>query len=394
MTTVADMCSLVTSGGTPSRSRSDFYEGGTIPWIKTGDLRDGPIAQYDEKITALGLEGSSARMLPRGTVLMAMYGATVGRLGWLTEPAACNQASCAMVADPAVCDPRWLFYALKHVREPLMGLASGAAQQNLNSGLIKSCELPDHRLDQQRAIAEVLGALDDKIAANTRLQELTRDLLRTRFFDLRIDAEPEGTDLGVMVDDLIELNPSVPRPDSVTAVYLEMKNVPEKQMTVSTWGYREPKGGARFENGDTVMARITPCLENGKTGYVDFLDAEQVGVGSTEFIVMRARQGIPDALPYFLAKSPRFREHAIRNMVGTSGRQRLAARDLAALKLCAPDQARLTEFGMVASALMKRVKAAVDESNSLAATRDALLPLLMSGKVTVKDAESVVEGVV
>lgn len=271
------------------------------------------------------------------------------------------------------------------------GYLTGSAQPKLSRSALDSISVAVPGREEQRAIAEALGALDDKISANVRLQDVTRDLLSARFVGLSIDVEPKEEHVAVSVDDLVELNPSVPKPQSPSSVYLEMKNVPEQQMTVSAWGYREPKGGARFENGDTVLARITPCLENGKTGYVDFLDAEQVGVGSTEFIVMRARQGVPDALPYFLAKSPRFREHAIRNMVGTSGRQRLAAKDLAPLPLCAPDEARLAQFGVISSSLMGRVKGAVDESNALAATRDALLPLLMSGKVTVKDAEKVVE---
>ena len=100
---------------------------------------------------------------------MAMYGATVGKLGILTEAATCNQASCAMIADPETCDPQWLFYALLNDREMIISRANGAAQQNLSGATIKKFQFLAPTLGEQQAIAKVLGALDHKIAANFSL---------------------------------------------------------------------------------------------------------------------------------------------------------------------------------------------------------------------------------
>src|SRR5687767_580871 len=101
---IADLCVRVTSGGTPSRKRGDFYADSAdgIPWVKSQELLDGPVRSTMERITEAGLKGSSAKLLPAGTVLMAMYGANVGQLGYLGIEATVNQAICAMVTDPAI----------------------------------------------------------------------------------------------------------------------------------------------------------------------------------------------------------------------------------------------------------------------------------------------------
>jgi type I restriction enzyme S subunit len=108
--TVDSLCSKVTSGGTPSRSNSSYWEGGTIPWIKTGELHDGYVDDAEEYITEAGINESAAKIFPENTILMAMYGdgRTITSLGILRNPAATNQACCAMIADPSKCDSRGL----------------------------------------------------------------------------------------------------------------------------------------------------------------------------------------------------------------------------------------------------------------------------------------------
>ena len=178
MRTVDSLCSSVRSGGTPSRKEPANFEGGEIPWVKTMDLRDGPVVRTDECITVQGLESSAAKWVPAGATVIAMYGATVGRLGYLTIEATSNQAACALVPDSEVCDSRWLYYAMLWSRARLIGLASGAAQQNLNVSMVRAHEVPDFALREQKGVGEVLGALDDKIAANRRAANAAGDLQR------------------------------------------------------------------------------------------------------------------------------------------------------------------------------------------------------------------------
>ncbi|MGW4634887.1 restriction endonuclease subunit S [Nocardia sp. NPDC004415] len=283
--------------------------------------------------------------------------------------------------------PKFLFHLFETL--DLSGFDSGSVQPMLNRNYIAGLEVRVPNFSTQVAIAEVLGALDDKIAANSRIQDLVRDLLSMLFSQFEA---ADGVAETILLDEMITFNPTErlsASPDD--PVYLEMKNLPDRAMTVSDWGHRAARGGARFRNGDALLARITPCLENGKAGYVDFLDDGEIGVGSTEFIVMRPKPNVPAAFAYFLSVSPRFREYAIRHMVGTTGRQRLSAADVAAYEIGKPDSAMLAEFDEVSQALLSRVKAAVDETRVLAKTRDELLPLLMSGKLRVKDAEQIVE---
>lgn len=295
-----------------------------------------------------------------------------------------------------VVDDTYLYYLLSSPDQQaaLQRNAEGSTVPHLNVSDVRNFVLPKlPGLIQQIAIAEVLGALDDKIAANERLSSGVQKLLQEHFVALGLDGF-SGQGSSVMIQELFEMNPRASRKIVGQVPYLEMKNLPDSAMTVNSWSTREAKGGARFVNGDVLLARITPCLENGKVGYVDFLDHEEIGIGSTEFIVFRAKDPLMSAVPFFLSKSERFRDFAIRHMQGTSGRQRLAAADVAEYQLAKVDDQGLKRFGMLSTNLLKRVKTSVSESRSLSHTRDELLPLLMSGKITVKDAEKVVSDAV
>src|SRR5690606_5585923 len=117
---------------------------------------------------------------------------------------------------------------------------------------------------------------------------------------------------------------------------------------------REMSSGTKFINGDTLLARITPCLENGKTAYVDFLDTDQVGWGSTEFVVLRPKMPLPPYHGYLLARHPAFRDYAIQSMSGTSGRQRIQNDVLGRYPVVAPTQEVADVFaGVVQSAQQK-----------------------------------------
>jgi type I restriction enzyme S subunit len=186
-----ELCTRITSGGTPSRKRSDYFcdppEGHA--WVKSQELVDRRITTTSERISDAGLRGSSAKELPVGAVLIAMYGANVGQLGYLGIEATVNQAICALIADPAVADSRFLFYALAESRGDLVTKAHGAAQQNLNQQLIRPYRLRVPELDVQQRIGAVLRAMDDLIEKNRRrielLEQMARAIYREWFIDFR-----------------------------------------------------------------------------------------------------------------------------------------------------------------------------------------------------------------
>ena len=192
---VEDVCKRVTSGGTPSRTRPDFYVDGSWPWVKTQELQDTWIDHTEEKITDEAVADSSAKVLPPNTILLAMYGATVGQLGILRSPMTCNQACCAMIVDSDKADFRYLYHHLRYSRTQLKSLATGAAQQNLSGALIKSLLYPFPPLAEQKAIAAVLGALDDKIELNRRMNATLEAMARALFQSWFIDFDPVRANL-------------------------------------------------------------------------------------------------------------------------------------------------------------------------------------------------------
>lgn len=296
------------------------------------------------------------------------------------------------VTMPDRIDKGYLYYALRtdSYRSHVLAGATGSTVRHTSPSRICDYEFTTPKLREQQTIARVLGVLDDKIASNEQIGFAYEELMRTRFQELRIDAEGESAD-EISAAELIEFNPRMPTIRSGDAVYLDMSAVPTNSARVHEWSRREPKSGTRFMNNDTVMARITPCLENGKVAFIDFMADGEVGVGSTEFIVMRAKPDVPVQLPYFLARSPRFQNHAIRNMVGSSGRQRVGAARLADFPIRRLGRDSLREFGAAASRAFLHMKSLDAESKALAELRDTLLPRLMSGEIRVREAERVVE---
>lgn len=164
-----------------------------------------------------------------------------------------------------------------------------------------------------------------------------------------------------------------------------MANLPTRGHAPDDVVERPFGSGRRFINGDTLVARITPCLENAKTAFVDFLKDKQWG--STEYIVLRARLPLPEEFASCLARSDAFREFAIQSMTGSSGRQRVQADALAHVLLPRLPQPVAEAFGRAIRPLFRRSSAAVRERHTLAALSDALLPKLISGELRVKDAE-------
>jgi len=178
------------SGGTPSRSESEYY-GGSIPWVKTGDLDDRLITSVPETITKAGLVNSSAKLFPPGTLLMAMYGATIGKLGILGIEAATNQACAALLPDPVIADViPYVFYYLMGERRALKNSGKGGAQPNISQTVIKAFDAPIAPLPEQHRIVEAIESyltrLDDAVASLERVQ---RNLERYRASVLKAAVE-------------------------------------------------------------------------------------------------------------------------------------------------------------------------------------------------------------
>ena len=158
---VIDICNI-SSGGTPARGRKEYY-GGNIPWIKTGELKNDILTDTEEKITPLGMNNSSAKLYPKGSLVVAMYGATIGKTAKLGVDATTNQA-CAVLFDidnkQIQTDYLWLY--LQSQTDKLKAMAYGGAQPNINAGIVANYEIPLPPFDTQNEIVERITRLRKK----------------------------------------------------------------------------------------------------------------------------------------------------------------------------------------------------------------------------------------
>ena len=240
-------------------------------------------------------------------------------------------------------------------------------------------ELPN--IDIQKKVVNTIGALQKKIELN---QQINENLERQAFtlFDNLIQENQDGE---CLVSDIAILNPKRFLQKGRPARYIDMARLPTSGAFPSGWETKPFNGGMKFSNGDTLLARITPCLENGKTAFIDFLDDEEVAFGSTEYIVLSPKEGTPPELLYCLARYPAFVDYAVKNMNGSSGRQRVSAETIGQFCLPQISHEALSVFGEILAPLFLKMRYNSFENMRLAAIRDTLLPKLMAGKIDLKE---------
>lgn len=187
--------------------------------------------------------------------------------------------------------------------------------------------------------------------------------------------------------EVIEINPRRILRKGVAAQYIDMAALPTKGPSITSSIKREFTSGSKFKNGDTLFARITPCLENGKTGYVDLLEEGAVGWGSTEFIVLRPKSPLPPQFGYLLCREEEFRSFAIANMTGTSGRQRVPNDCFASYLIAVPTVGVARAFERIVTPIFGLMHQLSEQSTKLAQTRDLLLPSLLSGEFSTLTVE-------
>jgi len=311
------------------------------------------------------------------------------------EPAFGSTEFFVLRAKPEKMDARLLYYIavtdlLRKPAEKSMSGASGRQRASLQA--LRDVELTLPKLEVQRRIADILSAYDDLTENNTRRIAILEDMARRLFEEWFGRDAVVGEAEPVRIDALIDFDPKTKVAKEGWKPFLPMPCVRTNSMVVSEWEEREGNAGSKFLNGDTLLARITPCLENGKTAFVDFLPDCTAGFGSTEFIVMRGRE-VPPEFVYCLARSEAFREHAIRSMSGATGRQRVSSAAVAQFEIASPHPERLEKFGEAARPMFSMVRSLADANNYLRAARDLLLPKLLFGEIEVRTAEEALEAV-
>lgn len=276
---------------------------------------------------------------------------------------------------------RYAYYLLHTL--PLATMNNDSAIPGLNRSHAESIKVCIPSIAEQRRIIDVLGALDDKIESNLRTISLSESLILAHFSQLFNSGHVSA---GTALSDLMEVNPRYSLKRESLAIKVSMQDIPSDSPIINTHSVMPVGAGSRFSNGDVLFARISPCLENGKTAVVDFLSGSEVGFGSTEFIILSPRGEISTTWIYALAREPNFREACRQAMSGSSGRQRLSADFFSRYTIATPKEFDLVAFNKATMPLLTLMGARRDENQRLAQLRDALLPELMSGRMRVDKA--------
>lgn len=297
--------------------------------------------------------------------------------------------------------PRFYAYVFRSdaIRQILSAQGNGANISNLNQDILERLVVPLPPRPQQDRIAAILSAYDDLIENHTRriaiLEEMARRLYEEWFVHFRFpgheEAEFVSSELGdtpngwpvVRLDELVQINPRTSVPAEGLKPFVPMGALSETNMVIGPVEERDGNSGTKFRNNDTLVARITPCLENGKTGFVDFMTEDHpVGFGSTEFIVLRPAV-LGRCSIYCLARSHAFRDVAIKSMSGSEGRQRVQPDSVKSFLVARPPTALLDRFEDFAWPCFRQVSALAKKNANLRAQRDMLLPRLISGEIDV-----------
>ena len=371
------VCTKIGSGATPPGGKDVYLDDGPYTLIRSQNIyNDG--FHHDSLVFISEHHADELQNVEvlEGDVLLNITGDSVARVCQVTQdvlPARVNQHVAIIRPDSVSLDASYLRYYLASPEMQTLLLSwagSGGTRNALTKGMLESLVIPTPPFPEQRAIVHILDTLDDKIELNRRMNQTLEEMARAIFQDWFVDfgpvrAKQEGrepvllpelwdlfpdrlvdSELGEIpegwgvktLNQLIDLNPREPMQKGTAAPYLEMAALPTTGYSPDDTVLRGFKSGARFRNDDTLLARITPCLENGKTAFVQLLPKDAVGWGSTEFIVMRAIPPIPAEYPYLLSREEGFREHAIQSMTETSGRQRVQVDALASYLLPFPER--------------------------------------------------------
>ena len=311
---------------------------------------------------------------------------------------------CLRASD--VVEPLFLYYLLSQdlFFDYVMQGAKGTKMPRGDKNQIMQWPVLLPPKSEQHKIASILSALDDKIEVNRQINDnfviepLFEILLIWKLTTLINDnLEQQGQTLfeeyvmnpnkprTQLLSDYALINPVRTIAKGRAARCIDMSSLPTKGTFPNDWTFKEYNGGMKFQNGDTIMARITPCLENGKTAYINFLDDDEVAYGSTEYIVLSAQEGFCSELLYFLARHGDFISYAVAHMNGSSGRQRVSGNDIANYIMPEITKDALDVVSEKLRGIMEVIKNNSLESRRLAEIRDALLPRLMSGELKLEE---------
>lgn len=385
---ISDICLKVCSGGTPTTSVASYYDG-EIPWLNTNEVNFCNIYSTAKHITEEGLKKSAAKYIPENTIIVAMYGVTAGRCAVTKIPLTTNQACCNLVIDETKAHYQYVYYFLKLQSDFLNSLATGGAQQNLNALLIKNYSIMLPSLSVQHRIASILSNYDTLIDTNTKriklLEESARELYKEWFVRMRfpgyeqtkfVKGIPENWKIGYLKDIATLLSQKVKSEEvqiyvTTDNMLKDFKGVDYKELT------NKPEGKVcYFEKGDILMSNIRPYFK--KLWY-----ANQQGGCSADVLIFRANKDIDTHFLFYTMCTDYFIDYVV---AGSNGTKMPRGNKVFTMNfpVLVPSKELMGLFRENVSTIYSTIETLQLQNQTLASTRDRLLPRLLNGELKVK----------
>jgi len=379
------------------RNEPTLYSG-SYPFFQTGDIKGADLYLYKYTQTYSNKGLAQSKLWKPGTLCITIA-ANIAETAILKVEGCFPDSVVGFIPDNTKVDVRFIKYYIDTIKNKMQNVSRGTTQDNLSLEKILTFDFLTPPIPTQQKIAAILSAYDDLIENNTRriklLEEMAQAIYREWFVYFRfsghesvqmVESElgpvPEGWKI-VKVTDAVNINPRITLPKEGIKPFLSMGCLTENTMNVQSIEYREGNSGSKFQNSDTLFARITPCLENGKTVFIQFLPTDSdVGFGSTEFIVLRSKTLTPEFV-YLLSRTDSFRDNAIKSMSGATGRQRVQEECFEKYFIVHPDTNTLDAFEEIIKPIFKSVYNVALKDEILRRTRDLLLPKLIGGEIDV-----------
>ena len=306
------------SGTTPKRGTSGYY-GGEIPWVKSGELNSDIITDTEEKITQLAMEKHSAlKIIPKGSLLVAMYGATVGQVAFLDIEATSNQAVCHIIPNKEIVEPRYLFHFLKSLKQYWLSRRVGGGQPNISMKIVKETEISLPPLDAQRRIAAILDKAKGIKSLSKEIPKIRNELIQSifsnMFGDKLISIKPQidFIQLSTISRKTKNLDPRT-RPN----MEFEMYSIPAFDLGAPQVLQGSEIGSSKkilIEN-DVVISRLIPHI---RRVWVIPKTSTMMKLGSSEWIVFNSENFNPIFLQYLLS-SDEFHKYFMNSVAGVGG---------------------------------------------------------------------------
>lgn len=376
---LGDICTKVTSGGTPSTKHDEYYNG-NIPWLRTQEVNFGNIYSTEKAITEAGLKNSSAKIIPENSVIIAMYGATAGKSAINKIPLTTNQACCNLIIDHKKADYRYVYYYLLNIYEKLLGAATGAAQQNLGSKQIAAMPIILPSLEEQKKIADILRTIDEKIELNRKmnetLEQMGQALFRHYFIDNPEAKRWEEGKLGELTDINKESIGKEYPYEEIRYVDISSVSTGSIDKYETTELNSAPSRAKRIvRDGDIIWAMVRP----NRRAYSLVMNPDENTIVSTGFAVLSPKKNALGFV-YYLTSSRSFSDYLTLHARGAAY-PAVTATDFKNAPVTQPDEKTLERFNELVIPNLRLMSELKQQIQTLTTLRDTLLPRLISGKV-------------